>query len=153
MTTLFLLSDLMLEEAPNGKPVLTAYPDPRSGGAPWTIGYGYTGREVHPGLVWTPAQCQAALRADVGTVTAGLTTAIPWWLHLDDPRQDVLVDMGFNLGIHGLLGFGSFLGFVRAGKYADAALDLRGTDWYDEVGHRAQRLVSQMASGIHTPLA
>ncbi|RJF81642.1 hypothetical protein D3877_16060 [Azospirillum cavernae] len=33
---------------------LTAYPDPASGGAPWTIGYGHTGPEVRPGLVVAP---------------------------------------------------------------------------------------------------
>ena len=151
MTTLFLLQDLMLEEAPGGKPVLKAYPDPRSGGPPWTIGFGHTGREVHPGLVWTPAQCEAALHADVGAVTTGLTTALPWWTSLDDPRQDVLADMAFNLGVHGLLGFHTFLGFVETGKYAAASLDLRGTAWYGEVGHRAQRLEQQMKLGLHVP--
>ena len=30
---------------------LRAYPDPASGGAPWTIGYGHTGPQVKPGLV------------------------------------------------------------------------------------------------------
>ena len=32
---------------------LEANPDPGSGGAPWTIGYGHTGAEVVPGLVIT----------------------------------------------------------------------------------------------------
>ena len=29
---------------------LHAYPDPATGGAPWTIGYGHTGPDVHPGM-------------------------------------------------------------------------------------------------------
>jgi len=57
-----------------------AYPDPASplakarrlglpfrglSGAPWTIGVGHTGPEVHEGLVWTDAQIDAALDADL----------------------------------------------------------------------------------------
>lgn len=147
MTTLFLLSDLEQEEGLR----LVAYPDPRSGGPPWTIGCGHTGREVHPGLVWTPADAVTALRADVTAVTTGLTTAIPWWLGLDDPRQDVLVDMAFNLGIHGLFEFDTFLLLVKEGNYSHAALDMMGTAWAHQVGHRADRLSQQMAKGVHVP--
>lgn len=151
MTTLFLLSDLMLEEAPGGIVRLTAYPDPLSGGAPFTIGYGHTGREVHPGLVWTPTQCQTALRTDVAAVTTGLTTAISWIGKVDDVREDVLVDMAFNLGIHGLLEFDTFLLLVKEGSYSHAALDMMGTAWAHQVGHRADRLSQQMAKGVHVP--
>lgn len=46
--------------------VLHAYPDPASGGDPWTIGWGHTGPEVHKGLVWTQAQADKALHDDLG---------------------------------------------------------------------------------------
>ena len=39
---------------------LKAYPDPATGGLPWTIGWGHTGPEVKPGLVWTQEQADAA---------------------------------------------------------------------------------------------
>jgi GH24 family phage-related lysozyme (muramidase) len=35
---------------------LRSYPDPASGGAPWTIGYGHTGAEVMRGLTITQEQ-------------------------------------------------------------------------------------------------
>lgn len=35
---------------------LQAYPDPLTGGAPWTIGWGSTGPDVAEGVVWTQAQ-------------------------------------------------------------------------------------------------
>ena len=44
---------------------LSAYPDPASGGAPWTIGYGHTGAEVVPGLTITQEQANAWLKQDV----------------------------------------------------------------------------------------
>ena len=44
---------------------LCAYPDPASGGAPWTIGYGHTGPEVHQGLAISQQQAEAWLAADI----------------------------------------------------------------------------------------
>lgn len=48
---------------PDGR--FDAYPDPGSGGAPWTIGWGATGPEIAQGTVWTQDQCDARLRADL----------------------------------------------------------------------------------------
>lgn len=39
---------------PDGK--LDAYPDPASGGDPWTIGWGATGPDIKRGTVWTQIQ-------------------------------------------------------------------------------------------------
>ena len=39
---------------------LKSYPDPGSGGDPWTIGYGHTGPEVVPGLTITQEQADGA---------------------------------------------------------------------------------------------
>jgi lysozyme len=99
--------------------------------------------------VWTQAQADAALGVDVMLFSRGLDTALPWWRTLDLLRQDVLLDMSFNLGIHGLLSFGTFLGFVKEGEYPQAALDLRGTPWFHQVGERAVRLCDQLATGLH----
>ena len=40
-----------------------AYPNPGTGGAPWTIGWGATGPGIGPGTVWAQAQCDARFRA------------------------------------------------------------------------------------------
>lgn len=34
---------------------LKAYPDPKTGGAPWTCGWGTTGTDIGPNTVWTQA--------------------------------------------------------------------------------------------------
>lgn len=142
MTTTFLIDDLMVEEGCR----LTAYQDTVG---VWTIGYGHTGREVHAGLTWTQSEAEFALQSDVNLTKRGLDTAIPWWTTLDDIRQDVLADMAFNLGVHGLLEFNTFLALVRAGSYNHAALDMMSTAWAHEVGRRADRLERQMAKGVH----
>lgn len=56
-----------------------AYPDPGTGGAPWTIGWGATGPDIGPDTVWTQAECDARLDTDLacfaGEVAAALGTA------------------------------------------------------------------------------
>jgi lysozyme len=128
---------------------LTAYPDPLSGGAPWTIGYGHTGREVHPGLVWTGLQAEDALTGDIAAVCRGLDASLPWWRMLDDTRQDCLANMAFNMGVHGLLGFAGFLALVKARNFPAAAADVLNTRWAAQVGVRARRIAEQMRTGLH----
>lgn len=148
MTSAFLAADLERDEGVRFK----AYPDPLTHAAPWTIGVGHTGREVHPGLIWSLDQVQAALAADIAAVRAGLDSALPWWRTLDDLRQDCLANQAFNMGVHGLLGFTTYLGLVRQHQFAAAALDEIHTLWAQQVGKRAQRLARQMATGVHQTL-
>lgn len=144
MTTPFLLADLKRDEGLR----LTAYPDPLSKGPPWTIGYGHTGREVHPGLTWTEIQANGALVQDVALTMHGLDTAIGWWRTLDDARQDVLVNMGFELGVHGLLGFPKALAAIEAGDWPQAKAELIASAWDHQVPERAGRQIEQMFTGV-----
>ena len=45
--------------------MVEAYPDPGTGGEPWTIGWGATGSGIGPGTVWTQQRCDARLESDV----------------------------------------------------------------------------------------
>ena len=49
---------------------LEAYPDPGTGGDPWTIGYGHTGADVRPGSRVTESQALRLLEADAGRALA-----------------------------------------------------------------------------------
>lgn len=106
---------------------LAAYPDPGSAnGDPWTIGYGHTGREVHRGLVWTEAQCNAAFDADLAKFEDGvnmLLGATP----TTQNQFDALVSLAFNIGldidadtIAEGLGDSSLLRAHKASDYATA---------------------------------
>lgn len=144
MTTANLIPDLERDEGLR----LSAYPDPLSGGEPWTIGYGHTGN-VHPGTVWTPEQATAALQADVAHVEALLDIQLPWWRQLDDIRQDVLVNMGFNMGVTGLVQFHNTLAAVQNHRWQAAHDGMLMSLWARQVGTRAQRLAEQMLTGVH----
>lgn len=130
---------------------LSAYPDPLSGGAPWTIGYGHTGPEVKRGLVWTEPQCEAALLADIAEAQAALDAGMPWWRTLDPVRQAAICNMAFNMGVgdasHGLLSFRSTLAALRRHDYPVAANGMLASLWARQVGARAQRLAAMVRTG------
>lgn len=86
-------------------------------------------------------------RNDVADVLAGLDREIPWWRNLDEIRQRVLVNMGFNLGVKGLLAFKNTIELVRCGKYLDAAQHMMESKWAKQVGPRAVRLATMMRDG------
>ena len=56
--------------------MIEAYPDPATGGAPWTIGWGATGPGIGPGTVWTRAECDARLEADLARHAAEVSLAL-----------------------------------------------------------------------------
>ena len=147
MTTPRLIEDLKRDEGLR----LHAYPDPRTGAQPWTCGYGATGPEVGPHTVWTLAQAEAALARRVNEIEAELDRTIVWWRRLDDARQDVLVNMAYNLGVQGLLAFEAVLADAKAGRYARAADAMLRSAWAREVGVRARRLADQMRAAPLAP--
>jgi GH24 family phage-related lysozyme (muramidase) len=95
-----------------------AYPDPASGGAPWTIGWGSTGPDITPTTRWTQAQCDARLLRD----TATFATRIAALLGLGATGQnqfDALVALGYNIGLRNLAG-STLLARHIAGDHASA---------------------------------
>jgi GH24 family phage-related lysozyme (muramidase) len=80
---------------------LSAYPDPASGGAPWTIGYGHTGPDVVPGLTITQQEADALLQKDVADAACAVERLLPGVSLL--PRQrDALISFCFNVGVGAL---------------------------------------------------
>jgi lysozyme len=83
--------------------VLRAYPDPKTHGDPWTIGYGHTGRDVHQGLVWTEGQALEALHSDVGKVAFAINHALAG-KPCTQGQFDALCSFAYNCGTSKLLG-------------------------------------------------
>lgn len=74
-----------------------AYPDPGTGGDPWTIGWGATGKGIAPGTVWTQAECDARLKRDLIRYARDVKHALG-----DAPTSqnqfDALVSFHYNTG-------------------------------------------------------
>lgn len=90
------------------------------------------------------------LANDISAVTAQLSSNLPWTEGLDDARRGVLLNMAFNMGIHGLLGFKNMMAAVQVGKYTEAANEMLDSKWATQVGARAHRLAQQMETGVWT---
>ena len=77
--------------------MVEAYPDPGTGGEPWTIGWGATGPGIGPGSVWTQQQCNARLESDVARHARDVAFALG-----DAPTTqaqfDALVSFHYNTG-------------------------------------------------------
>lgn len=74
---------------------LTAYPDPGSGGAPWTLGYGHT-MYVSEGDTCTVEQADAWLIADIARAENIVIRCVRG--SLTQNQFDALVDFAFNVG-------------------------------------------------------
>ena len=144
MVTANLIPDLKRDEGLR----LSAYPDPLSHGEPYTVGYGHTGG-VHPGTVWTQAQADAQLSADVAHTEASLDIHLPWWRTLDGVRQDVICEMAFNMGVASLCQFHNTLGAIQRQDWPAAKAGMLASLWATQVGNRAKRLAEQMLTGEH----
>ncbi len=117
-----------------------------------TCGYGHNLDSNPLDLIFPITEDQATqiLGKDVERASMALQVNLPWVVSLDSPRHGCLINMVFNMGIHGLLGFHQTLADTQAGNYAQASADMKASKWYSEVGDRAVRLVHQMASGEWT---
>lgn len=117
-----------------------------------TIGYGHN-LDANPitGLdelsCISEAQAREILREDAAAVAAALDKELPWWRRLNDPRQAVLLNMAFNMGVAGLLKFKNTLRAVREMRWKDARDGMLASKWAGQVGRRAPELAAQMLTG------
>lgn len=105
-----------------------------------TIGVGRNLDDV--GL--SDTEIDALLVNDISRATRLLDSHLAWWRTLDDPRQNVLLNMCFNLGILRLMGFHLALGAMQSGDWATASQEMLHSAWAGEVGERAVRLAAVM---------
>lgn len=129
---------------------LEAYPDPGSkDGHPWTIGWGHTGPEVVPGLVWTQEQADAAFLADVHRFERDVESLVR--VPLTQGQFDALVSFAYNVGsdidadtIAEGLGDSTLLRKLNAGDYQGAAQEFR--KWVKNDGQVMRGLIRRRAS-------
>lgn len=88
------------------------------------------------------------LGSDVDKVIDQLNKRLPWWTKLDDARKGVLINMAFQMGIDGLLGFKNTLRMIEQGRYTDAANGMMQSLWARQTPARAKRMSEQMRTGV-----
>lgn len=95
----------------------------------------------------TEAEALYLLDNDIDACVRALVARFTWFPDLDAIRQRVMVDLAFNLGMGGLLGFRKFLAAMGRGDYLTAKKELESSAWYGQVGPRGPHLCSMLATG------
>jgi GH24 family phage-related lysozyme (muramidase) len=95
-----------------------AYPDPGTGSDPWTIGWGTTGTDVKPGVIWTQQQCDDRLTSDL-TSFAAKVSGVLGTAQTSQHQFDALVSFAYNVGV-GNLSSSTLLKLHKAGDFAGA---------------------------------
>ena len=97
---------------------LDAYPDPGTGGDPWTIGYGATGPGIAPGVVWTQEEAEARLVEDIAQFAGAVERALT--VPVSANEFAAMVSLAFNIGA-GAFKKSTLLRLVNDGHFEAAA--------------------------------
>ena len=88
------------------------------------------------------------LQEDLEEAISGCQRDISFFDSLDMPRQYVLVNMAFNLGIGGLCSFQKMLAALQIGNYQEAAQEIANSLEAKQVPSRMFPLIKIMESGV-----
>lgn len=97
---------------------LKAYPDPATGGDPWTIGYGQTGPDIVKGTQWTIWQCEDRLKDTLARFAEAVDRLVT--VELTDNQRAALICLTYNIG-EGNFRSSTLLKRLNQGKYTEAA--------------------------------
>lgn len=100
----------------------------------------------------TREEADRLFEMDLSNAVWQVRKSLPWVMELSPPRQAVLYDMCFNMGlgipgVSGLLSFTNTLKFIQNGNYPAAARGMLASRWSRQVKGRAEKLARQMDSG------
>lgn len=109
-----------------------------------TIGFGHN---LDDGITLT--QAYALLDDDIKACEKELDRYFPGWRTHDDARQNVLVEMQYNLGAPRLGKFLKMWAALDRRDYAEAAVQMLDSKWSQQVGQRAQTLAKLMREGFN----
>jgi len=95
----------------------------------------------------TEAEANYLLERDIHDAAEDLSSCCSWSENLNKVRQDVLIDMVFNLGIVRFLGFKKLRAAIEKKNWTEAAKEMLDSKWAKQVGQRATELADMMLTG------
>jgi len=113
----------------------------------WTIGVGILIDKRKNGAL-RPEESEFIFRNRLKLLDAELAKRLPWISKLDPARKGALINMAFQMGVAGLLGFKNTLAMLEQGKYQDAADNMLKSKWAQQTPARAQRISKQIITGV-----
>lgn len=112
----------------------------------WTIGVGIL-IDKRKGGGLRQEESDFILRNRIKLKRAEVYKALPWVEKLNEPRQAVLIEMAFQMGLEGLLGFKNTLAMIKAGDYEGGGKGMLNSLWAKQTPARAKRMSEQMITG------
>ncbi|MGC3025826.1 lysozyme [Burkholderia sp. DN3021] len=117
---------------------LKAYPDPATGAAPWTVGYGATGPLIGPATVWTQVQADQDLLDRVTALGAFIDSEVK--IPLTDEEKAALISFTYNVG-RGNFDHSTLRTKLNAGDIEGASQEF--LKWDMAAGHVMQGLLNR----------
>lgn len=106
----------------------------------WSIGIGRNMQQ----MTITEQQANEWLAEDLESAVRELDRAVEGWRAHSPARQNVLIELMFQLGAPNLLGFVKMLSAMRSQDYAGAALELLASRYASQVPKRANTLARRL---------
>lgn len=107
----------------------------------WTIGYGFN---LEAGM--NEEEASLLLRYRVSQLQAQLGGRL-WFKRLDHIRQEVIVQMAYQLGVGGVDTFKRMIGAISQGDYEKAAAEMLDSRWAKQTPNRAKQMAKVMKHG------
>ena len=108
-----------------------------------SIGVGRNLRDV--GISYTEAM--TLLDHDIDAAVVSVET-LTWFEALNSVRQRVVLDLRFNLGLIGLLGFTQMIDAIKRGAFDEAADHLLDSQYARQLPARAQENAQLLRAGV-----
>ena len=124
------LDRIMADEGFRSKP----YPDQNG---ILTIGFG---TNIGEGI--TRREGEFLLRERLAGTYESLTKALPWLSAAPERQQAAILDLGYQIGPHGVLGFHDLLSALEADNCPAAKAAALDSDWARETPQRAKRVTA-----------
>ncbi len=135
MTRETLIRRIMAHEGFSGRPYLDTTGN-------LTIGYGRN-LDARP---LDETEGRWLLERDLSRLEARLES-VPLYLSLDPVRRAALLEMAYNLGFRGLMGFERMLAALGRRDWEAAAREALDSRWARQVGRRADRIAHRLRTG------
>lgn len=122
----------------------------RDVGDMWVIGWGH---DILPDQAVALAhgisdeEAENWLHEDLENAEHACRRSFSWFDELSPIRQEVIIEMCFQMGMLGLTKFRKMLMCASAGDYAGAAAQMLDSEWYRETPARCKELSNNMRWG------
>lgn len=97
----------------------------------------------------TPQESEILFNKGIQNALRGIqsTTLSETYNMMDESRRMALMNMVYQLGIAGVLGFRKMINHLNAGNYRAASLEALNSKWARQTPNRARRVTSVISTG------